>query len=95
MTPSELLLAAAALVSSFSGAILAFVLWIQRPRYRRGRVSWFEGSRPSAPVAPFPSRPDEGSSLSFRPPRTWTDMSEVPVADVEDDSRGDWRGGPP
>ncbi len=88
MTPSELLLALAALLSSLSGAILAFVIWAKRPRYRRGRRSLviFEGASSSAPPVPSPSRPDEGASQSFRPPRTWTDMRDVPVADVEDDA---------
>ena len=88
MTLTETLLASAAILASLSGAILAFVLWLKRPRYRRARrLGWLEGHRPSAPFAHLTRRPDEGSSLSVRPPRLWTDANDVPVADVEDDTR--------
>ena len=87
MTLTETLLACAAVLASLSGAIVAFVLWLKRPRYRRGRrLTWIEDPSPSASLA-IPRRPDEGSSRSVRPPRLWTDSSGVPVADVEDDTR--------
>ena len=88
MTLTETLLATAAILASLSGAILAFVLWAKRPRYRRARrFSWEEGHSSSAPLARITRRPDEGSPLSVRPPRLWTESRGVPVADVEDDTR--------
>lgn len=92
MTPSELLIAAALLLTCLSGALLALVLWLKRPRYRRGRRgrTVLVSVNPSAPPAHYPSRPDEGSLLSSRPPRMTADEGSVPVADVEDDS---WVGG--
>lgn len=93
MTPSELLIATALLLTCLSGALLALVLWLKRPRYRRrgrrGRTV-LVSVNPSAPPAHYPSRPDEGSLLSSRPPRMTDDEGSVPVADVEDDS---WVGG--
>lgn len=87
MTLTETLLISAAVLASLSGAMLAFVLWLRRPRYRRGRrVTWIDGSRPSASLA-IPRRPNEGSPLSVRPPRIWTESDGAPVADVEDDTR--------
>ncbi|UDF14529.1 hypothetical protein LH407_06615 [Antiquaquibacter oligotrophicus] len=86
MTITETLLIIAALVSLGATALLATVLWLQRPRHRRFARSWSVAHKPSAPRA-LPGRPDEGSSRSVRPPRIWTDTHEVPVADVEDDLR--------
>ena len=87
MTLTETLLACAAVLASLSGAIVAFVLWSKRPRYRRARrFTWIEAPNPSASLA-IPRRPDEGSPLSVRPPRLWTGSDGVPVADVEDDTR--------
>jgi hypothetical protein len=85
MTTIEFLLGLAAVLASLSGAMVAFVLWIQRPRYRRR--SWTRrGMSPSALSASSPSRPDEGSFVSVRAPRMRTEAHGVPVADVEDDT---------
>lgn len=87
MTPFELLLIAAVALTGLSGAMLALVLWVTRVPRRRGRHT--RSRRATSPLALFaanPSRPDEGSLPSARPPRTRSGISGVPVADVEDDS---------
>lgn len=86
MTTSELLLGLAAILASISGAMVAFVLWVQRPRYKRGRRSTWRTTHSSALPASSPRRPDEGPLVSARTPRTRVDVASVPVADVEDDA---------
>lgn len=87
MSTIELLLGLAAILASLSGAMVAFVLWVQRPRYKRGRRSTWRTSHSSALPASSPRRPDEGSLGSVRTPRTRIGSASVPVADVEDDAQ--------
>ena len=87
MALSELLLAGAALVAAAVGIVGSIILWLQRPRYRRGRRAQAITPSPSASPDRTPGPPDEVSLSSPVSPRTRGVYVSDSVADVVDGRR--------